>query len=201
MKRFQIAMAGVLLLAGLVFAGNGLWMQTKAQLSQLLMQASWQYYLDSGDYIKPWPWADTWPVAKLVTPAGDALYVLHGVSGEALAFGPGWMPSSAEPGGLGTVAIAGHRDSHLAFVQDIERGDMLQLEVAKNERYYYRVAETRVVDSRKETPQFQFDVGELQLMTCYPFDAISSGGPLRFLVTAWRVDSPGGQHAERVAGL
>lgn len=35
--------------------------------------------------------------------------VLRGVGNDALATGPGWYPETAEPGELGTTALAGHR--------------------------------------------------------------------------------------------
>ena len=31
-------------------------------------------------------------------------------------------------------------------------------------------------------------VGALVLLTCYPFDAVTAGGPLRYVVTAERAD-------------
>jgi sortase A len=41
------------------------------------------------------------------------------------------------------------------------------------------VANVRVVDSRRSRIVLDGDVPRLTLVTCYPFDAIEPGGPLR----------------------
>ena len=50
------------------------------------------------------------------------------------------------------------------------------------------VATTRVVE--KHDLSMTADAGDtrLTLVTCYPFDAIRPGGPLRYVVVARRVD-------------
>jgi sortase A len=45
------------------------------------------------------------------------------------------------------------------------------------------------VDSRRTRIVLDTDVALLTLVTCYPFDAINPGGPLRWLVTAERLSS------------
>jgi hypothetical protein len=72
---------------------------------------------------KPWPWADTWPVARLRMqhPSVD-LIVLAGAYGRTLAFGPGHVTSSALPGQEGTVMLTGHRDTHFRFLKDVQTG-------------------------------------------------------------------------------
>jgi len=46
------------------------------------------------------------------------------------------------------------------------------------------VLEADVVDSRNGSLVLDTDVAILTLVTCYPFDAASAGGPLRYVVTA-----------------
>lgn len=134
--------------------------------------------------MRPWLWADTWPVARLLTPDGAQHYVLDSVSGEALAFGPGWLPVSVAPGEPGTTLIAGHQDSHFAFLNNVKPGDRIQVQNRSGHTFVYRVATTRIVDSRKERMSLQYHTAELQLVTCYPFNSLHSGGPLRYVVTA-----------------
>ena len=43
-----------------------------------------------------------------------------------------------------------------------------------------------VVDSRRGSLVLDTDVSALTLVTCYPFDALEPGGPLRYVVTARR---------------
>jgi len=80
----------VLLLLGVWQAGHGAWIHAKAQLAQYLLQRAWTRTLEGERDARPWPWADTWPVARLRVPAhGVDLIVLDGVSGRTLAFAPG----------------------------------------------------------------------------------------------------------------
>ncbi|RGP55912.1 class GN sortase [Pseudomonas abyssi] len=177
--------AAVLLLGAIAAAAQGGWLQAKAWLAQMLIADAWAEQLQAGTPSKPWPWADTWPVAKLTTPGGEARYVLDSVSGQALAFGPGQLDNGVMPGGTGTLLLAGHQDSHFAFVEHLQTGQVLTLQAADGQEYRYRVASQRIVDSRNEPMILQYERAELRLVTCYPFRALTSGGPLRYVVTAW----------------
>ena len=177
--------AAALLLGALGVAGQGLWLQAKAHLAQWLIAQAWDEQLASGQPAKPWAWADTWPVARLTAPNGEHSYVLAGMSGQALAFGPGQLDNGLQPGDAGSLVLAGHQDSHFAFVQHLKPGQVLQLQGKDGQTYRYRIASQRVVDSRAENIALQYQRGELQLVTCYPFAALTSGGPLRYVVTAW----------------
>ncbi|MEH6563978.1 MAG: class GN sortase [Halopseudomonas sp.] len=177
--------AAVLLLGALGVAGQGLWLQAKAQVAQWLIAHAWDQQLASGEAAKPWAWADTWPVARLTGPNGEQSYVLAGMSGQALAFGPGQLDNGVQPGDAGTLVLAGHQDSHFAFVEHLKVGEVLELQGADGREYRYRIASQRVVDSRTENIELQYQRGELRLVTCYPFAALTSGGPQRYVVTAW----------------
>src|SRR5215217_9242655 len=75
--------AAALLLAGLLLFGQGLWIQAKAVLAQILLERAFAQTLATGQAVKPWPWADTWPVARLEAPRlGKSAIVLHGSSGQ-----------------------------------------------------------------------------------------------------------------------
>jgi len=174
------------LLAGLWQLGGAVWLLAKAELAQLLIRDAWEEQLREGGEVKPWPWADTWPVAKLQLGDQPPLIVLAGGSGQALAFGPGLLPGSGEPGNLGeprTIAIAAHRDTHFNELGQLKPGSPVQLQDSRGRWHSYRVSETRVVDSERERLPIFAEPG-LLLVTCYPFDAIDPGGPLRYLVYA-----------------
>jgi len=159
--------------------GAAAWIHLKAELAQALIARAW----GAPGAAKPWPWADTWPIARLQVPARDVdLYVLAGDTGNALAFGPGHQVGSAEPGAEGVSVIGGHRDTHFSFLQDLQSGDELWLTDKAGHRRGYRVAKTRIADIRQGPLQA---AGEgLVLVTCFPFDAADAGGPLRFVVIA-----------------
>ena len=172
-------LATLCLLLGLSQLGCAGWIHAKAVLAQLLIAHAWTRPAPA----RPWPWADTWPVARLQAPTRDVdLYVLAGATGNALAFGPGHHLESAAPGAPGVVVIAGHRDTHFAFLEHVVVGETLRLIDADGNVRAYRVTGTRVADTRQGPLRA---AGEgLLLVTCYPFDALRTGGPLRYLVMA-----------------
>ncbi|PKM30790.1 MAG: class GN sortase [Gammaproteobacteria bacterium HGW-Gammaproteobacteria-11] len=183
-RRLRHGLAGVLLLAAAGLAGQACWLQAKAIVAQYLIADAWEQSLLSGEPVKPWRWADTWPVARLTEPGGRHHYVLASVSGEALAFGPGHHPASALPGEAATVLLAGHQDSHFAFLQHLKAGDLLRLQDLHGNEHAYRVSVHTVVDSSQQSMHFHQDLAELRLVTCYPFASLHSGGPLRYVVSA-----------------
>jgi sortase A len=187
MTRRTIFLAAAALFAGVGLwqLGEGVWIHVKAQLAQHLLQRAWAQSLRGEPQARPWPWADTWPVARLVVPAhGVDLIVLAGVSGRTLAFGPGYAPDSAAPGTPGTTILTGHRDTHFRFLQRVRHGDEIHLEAPGLPPTRLRVRATAIVDSRSAVIRNENHAPALVLMTCYPFDAIRPGGPLRYVVTA-----------------
>jgi sortase A len=177
-----------LLALGFWQLGQGAYIPAKAWLAQELMQRAWLRGNAGEDRAAPWPWADTWPVARLTANSGEVdLIVLAGGSGRTLAFGPGHLGASAMPGEVGNTVIAGHRDTHFAFLRDVEPGDRIGLESFGGAHYVYEVVGADIVDSRRGSLELDLDLAMLTLVTCYPFDALESGGPLRYLVTAKRV--------------
>lgn len=165
--------------------GQGAYIPAKAWLAQGLMQRAWVRAGDGEDRATPWPWADTWPIARLTARSGEIdLIVLAGDSGRTLAFGPGHVSASAMPGETGNAVIAGHRDTHFQFLGDLESGELLKVESSEGLTHIYRVVETDIVDSRKGALLLDTDAAILSLVTCYPFDARDAGGPLRYVVTA-----------------
>ena len=110
--------------------------------------------------------------------------MLAGGSGRTLAFGPGHLGASALPGDVGNSVIAGHRDTHFAFLGDIEPDELIGVESFDGVRHLYKVTGTYIVDSRKGSLQLDTNLSVLTLVTCYPFDALEAGGPLRYVVTA-----------------
>jgi sortase A len=184
-RRAWVALAVALLGCGVWLLGHGLWIHAKATFAQHLLQHAWTRTLDGERAVKPWPWADTWPVARLQVPAHRIdLIVLDGVSGRTLAFGPGHMPGTPLPGRGGVAVIAGHRDTHFRFLRDVQAGDEILVEAPGRPRARFRVRERTVVDARTAVVAGADDARELVLVTCYPFDALRPGGPLRYLVLA-----------------
>ena len=175
MPRFLAFVPAVLLLAGLVLCGEGVWLKAKAELSQVLLDDAWQRTLAGKADTRPWPWADITPAARLTLPRLKAsTIVLNGTSGQALAFGPGLMHGSAAPGQPGLTLLAGHRDSHFAFLQYARPGDTLTLTGPDGMSHTYRLTETRIVDATASTlTPGGSGTPTLALTTCYPFGGLT----------------------------
>ncbi len=174
-----------MLVAAALLAAHAAWMPAKAALAQRLLATSWQATLADGVAHRPWPWADTHAVARLSQDRlGISQVVLAGDSGRTLAFGPGWAEASHAPGAAhGTRIISGHRDSHFRWLQQLQAGDELALETTTGTRRY-RVTGTQVVDSRTHRIANDASTDQLLLVTCWPFDALTPRGPMRYVVTA-----------------
>jgi len=110
--------------------------------------------------------------------------VLAGSSGRTLAFGPGHMSTSVLPGEVGNSVIAGHRDTHFRFLQHLEKGESLLIEMPDGRRHLFRVTSMDVVDSRRGSIILDTDSAMLSLITCYPFSSEMVGGPMRYVVSA-----------------
>jgi sortase A len=183
--RWRTLLVAALALAGALVFGNGVCLYAKAALGQWLLQRAWSEAQASGAPVKPWPWADTHPVARLIVPAADAdELVLAGASGRTLAWGPGHLDDSAPLGTPGNAVVSAHRDTHFRFVRTLAEGDEVIVELRDGARRHYRVRERYVADVRSLHLPRTTLVPTLTLVTCYPFDALVPGGPLRYVVVA-----------------
>ena len=182
LKRYGLV--SCLLCLGFWPLSQSAYIPAKAWLAQDLMQRAWDRAGEGDLDARPWPWADTYPVARLMADSGRVdLIVLSGGSGRTLAFGPGHLSASAVPGDVGNAVIAGHRDTHFQFLRDVEVGDTMIIERPSGLQYLYEVIGGHVVDSRRGALTLDTEDSFLSLVTCYPFDAIDPGGPMRYVVT------------------
>ena len=179
-RRARCATAAALLAAGL-------WLPAKAELAQQLLIRAWTDTAarDGAVRARPWPWADTWPVARLTLPgAHEPLTVLAGASGRTLAFAPALMDGSAAPGSHGVSVIAGHRDTHFRALADVAVGDEQTIERPDGAVLTYEITALDVVDSERAELRLDANDSYVALVTCWPFDAVTVGGSWRYVVTA-----------------
>lgn len=94
------------------------------------------------------------------------------------------MSTSVLPGEIGNSIIAGHRDTHFRFLQDLQAGESLLLEMPDGRTHIFRVTHIDVVDSRRGRIVLDTEIPMLSLVTCYPFSSTAVGGPLRYVVSA-----------------
>ncbi|MBM9604062.1 class GN sortase [Desulfopila inferna] len=190
MKRWIGRRTGLaLILLAALFIGDGLYIKAKAIVAQHLLQQAWQQTISGKNPVKPWPWADTWPVARLrVERLGIDCIVLEGESGEVLAFGPGHLSQSAKPATEGNCALVGHRDTSFGFLNKLEKGDVLLLQNIDDAERRYQVVST-VIKNQQDLFVEETVTPWLTLITCYPFDALQGGSEQRFVVFAREIRS------------
>lgn len=177
-------LAVVLLAVGAVLVGQGLYIHAKAWLAQVLLARAFEESVAARQPVKPWSWADTWPVARISVPRlAVSEIALAGGSGQALAFGPGHLDHTADPGEPGTVVYAAHRDTHFHFLRDLVPGDVIEVMRSDGEVYRYRAVGTSVVRWDSSGIEVTGQGQRLVLATCWPFEA-RTPGPLRYLVHA-----------------
>lgn len=179
------ALALLLLLLGGWEVGAAAYVHAKAHLAQHLLAVAWQRTRAGESAVRAWPGADTWPVARLVVPrlAVERL-VLADAAPRSLAFGPGHLSGTALPGAAGNSVLAGHRDTHFAFLRDLVPGDDVLVEAASGPPRPFRVVAARVTHADDATVAAEHDGPRLTLVTCWPFDAVRPGTPWRYVVIA-----------------
>ena len=173
-----------LAIVGFILFGDGAYIHAKAWLAQVLLERAFDRSVATGQPVKPWSWADTWPVARIeVKRIGASAVVLEGTSGQALAFGPGHLHQTVDAGEQGVAIYAAHRDTHFRFLRDVAIGDVIDVTRSDGKRFRYRADSSAIVrfDASGIDPATQ-DF-QLVLATCWPFDAVASG-PERYLLHA-----------------
>ncbi|MEM7027893.1 MAG: class GN sortase [Pseudomonadota bacterium] len=170
-----------LLVGGFWFVAQGSYIHIKAQLAQFLLETAWSKTSQGNDPIKPWPWADTWPVARLAVPALDINHiVLAGANGATLAFGPGRLFNNQS----NAIILSGHRDTHFDFLDELKIGELIRYELPGQPIQSFKVFATQIINTEEINTIPSSIISGLILITCYPFDTLQIGGPLRYLVYA-----------------
>lgn len=191
MRMIATALLYMLLAGGTMLICDGIWLKAKALVAQHLLRQAWEETIRTGVAVKPWPWSDSWPVARLrVERLGVDHVVLEGDSGEVLAFGPGHLTSSAPPGGRGNCILSGHRDTSFTFLQNLLPGDTVNVEAPDGRTYDFQVTSAHIRQNEGLYIE-QSELAWLTLITCYPFDAVLPGTDQRYVVFA-RLLEPGG---------
>lgn len=178
------------LVLGMVQFGSGVWIYAKAQLAQYLIAQVWQESLLDKQRHRPWPWADTFPVAEL-TINNHKWYVLAGANGRNLAFGPTHLSATPLPGELGNSVVVGHRDTQFNILKTLKIGEVIAVKNIYGESRY-RVNSLNIAQAR-QLSLWQLDSADdagqstLTLITCYPFDSLRPNPTQRFVVSAARI--------------
>ena len=187
-RKAWAALALALALVGVAQLAAGGWIHAKAWVAQRLIAAAWQVGRVDARSLRPWPGADIRPIARLTVPAHHVeLYVLEDASMRSLAYGPAHVSGTALPAHRGNAVLVAHRDTHFAFLRTLELDDVIDVEDSGGAAAQYRVREVQVVDQDETRVLDPTDASQLTLITCWPFDAVQPGTPLRYVVVAQRV--------------
>ena len=163
-------------------------MGAKAKLAQSLLDRAWTKTAITGDVYLPWSWMDAHPVARLNIQGDKRSHiVLNTDSGQALAFGPAVIGGTENTDLLG---IAAHKNTQFQTLKTLKLGETITLEQPKGDVLIYQVTHTEILDSRSDGIPIEVKAqtpSRLALVTCYPFDAVSFNGPMRYVVYAERI--------------
>jgi sortase A len=197
-----------LMVVGSLLCLHASWLPTKAWLSQQLIQRSWHQSIDRQNEssmgrsalnhrqssinidaaVKPWPWADTFPIAELsFKRLQKNIVVLNGGDPTTLAFSAGAVAPFNQPSTAKPFVVAGHRDSHFAFLEDIIMKDVISMTDKRGKSQLYQVEAIDIVDASSGQLPILANDSSLILITCYPFDGIGNDVNERYVITAKRL--------------
>lgn len=121
------------------------------------------------------------PIGRIDVPALRLSAPIAGsVDAGDLRLGVGHIRGTALPGGLGTVGLAGHRDTFFRPLRRIQPGMQIDLTGAGG-TYHYRVDSIEIVTPDKVHVLDIAARPAVTLITCFPFDYIGAA-PRRFIV-------------------
>ena len=78
--------------------------------------------------------------------------------------------------------IAGHRDTHFRALQEIRKGDVVDIET-KYGKFRYQVRSMNVVSPTNVSSLYPTNDAVLHLVTCYPFQYVGHA-PQRMVIEA-----------------
>ena len=147
MRRISIFLS---MLIGIGLLGEGSYLTMKAKIAQQLIISSWDRRNQDTLPDVPWPWADTQVVAKLsFRQSGESQMVMRDANGESLAFGPGLVAQPKTP--VGPLIIAGHRDTHFANLEHVEKGEVIDVELWDGTTQRFQVTDSQVMNSETDS--------------------------------------------------
>ena len=113
--------------------------------------------------------------------------IMSDYESQSLRDGIGHIPGTANAGGLGTMGLAGHRDTYFRALKDIQLGMEIRI-TTKAGSYHYLVDSTEIVLPEAVRVLDIQSQPELTLITCYPFYYVGAA-PQRFIVHAHLVSA------------
>jgi len=184
-KKIFVVLGCCLIILGLVGITKASLMPIKAIIGQHYLEVAWKESLKSNKLSKPWKSADFHMIGELKVPKLKvSRVILNSVSGEAMAWSIGRVTSLGNAIDKQPIILAGHRDSHMQFMSELNIGDKIELTMSDGLLKTYIISGTEVSD-KPEVALSPVTLGSesLILTTCWPFNAMKSGDQ-RYLIFA-----------------
>jgi len=113
--------------------------------------------------------------------------IAEGTDNGTLKRAVGHVVSTAQPGEVGNVGLAAHRDGLFRGLGGVRKNDLIRVVTVRG-TFIYRVEWMAVVDPHRVDVLDSTAEPSLTLITCYPFDFIGHA-PKRFVVRARQFES------------
>lgn len=175
------AIAGVLVVAGLLQARGDFPLLTRTGLAQVLHQSAWQHALAGLPEQAPWPWAET--------PSGTTAAVPQlGLSASVVTEG---APGNDEAAAIEPPQPASGEDPHLprTKLSEVGVGDRITVTTADGASRAYTITGRRVVDPHLAESEPGPSDGDTTLVSCLPLDPLLASS-LSLIIQATKVDPP-----------
>ncbi|GHE85667.1 class GN sortase [Thalassotalea profundi] len=181
----------ILFVIGGLLCIHASWLPAKAWLSQQLISYSWHQSIDQQKLyrkkvaIKPWPWADTFPIAELSFKRIEKdIVVLNGGDPTTLAFSAGAIAPFNLANHTSAFVVAGHNDSHFSFLEDVIMKDVISMTDQYGKSQLYQVEAIDIIDASSGQLPIVTNNSSLILITCYPFSSVGNNTNERYVITA-----------------
>ena len=187
-KKILIVLGCCLIILGIVGITKASLMPIKAIIGQHYLEVAWKESLKNNKLSKPWKSADFYMIGELRVPKLKvSRVILNSVSGEAMAWSIGRVSNFNHVLDKQPIILAGHRDSHMQFMSELNIGDKIDLTMSDGVLKTYIISGTEVSD-KPEVALSSVRLGSesLILTTCWPFNAIKSGDQ-RYIIFADKI--------------
>ena len=187
--KWMIVVIGTVLIAStwLLNQGPGT-AKVRHWISKGLLYTAWVRTQSSGEHIKPWPWAKTWPLARLSIPdLGVEHIVVAHASEKSVEFTLGHLESSVPPGEVGNSGLLVRREGYYEFLKSLKPNDLLELESLHSGKWLYRVSAVYVVPKTNTQILASSSNRRLTLISCYPCNS-EKESYFRYVIVADEVD-------------
>jgi sortase A len=186
LKKIFELMPVILLASGLLVAARPLYHLCKWKINEITARNVWEKWQSSH---RPYRTESSGsPAVWLRIPeTGLNTLVLHDASDKNLMAYPCLYASCPGPEEAGIKVILGHRDMHFRKLQNVQIGQLIEMELVDKKIKKYRVREIEILTPEQAVERVNRKQKEewLVLVTCFPFKYVGPA-PKRFLVWARR---------------